>query len=321
MSERKASDVLCAGIVVADHVCSPIDHLPRAGELVQAEHLMLTIGGCAANVAVDLARMQVPSMVIGKVGIDVLGRAVIEMLQQQGVDVSAIKTTAEADTSQTLIVNVQGEDRRFIHSFGANAHFTATDLSMAQVEAAKILYVGGYLVMPQLQQLDLAQVFEKAQKAGVKTVLDVVTAGQNDYLNDLEKLLPFVDCFLPNNDEAELITGKSEPLEQAKVFRDLGVKTCVITMGQHGSILVSEHEQLRADTFQVPVVDGSGGGDAFTAGFITGMLEEKSAAECLTLASALGASCVQSIGTTTGVFTRQQCSDFLQRQSLQIETV
>src|SRR5207302_172872 len=50
------ADILCAGIVVADHICTPIDHLPAAGELVLAERILLTIGGCAANVAVDLAR-------------------------------------------------------------------------------------------------------------------------------------------------------------------------------------------------------------------------------------------------------------------------
>src|SRR5262249_1622146 len=109
-------EVLCAGIVVADHVCTPIGHLPAAGELVMADRLLLTIGGCAANVAVDLAKMGVTAGVVGRVGGDVFGRVVTDMLRDAGVDVASLQTSVGADTSQTLIVNVVGQDRRFIHT-------------------------------------------------------------------------------------------------------------------------------------------------------------------------------------------------------------
>src|SRR5437773_7557397 len=95
-------EVLCAGIVVADHVCTPIAHVPAAGELVMADGMLLTIGGCAANAAVDLAKMGVRVAVAGRVGADVLGRVVTDLLREAKVDVSCIKTSAGADTSQTL---------------------------------------------------------------------------------------------------------------------------------------------------------------------------------------------------------------------------
>ena len=84
------SGVLCAGIIVADHVSSPVERLPEAGELVLADKLLLAIGGCAANVAVDLARLGVPARVAGCVGGDVFGRVVSDLLREQGVDVSAL---------------------------------------------------------------------------------------------------------------------------------------------------------------------------------------------------------------------------------------
>src|SRR6476469_8464501 len=118
-----SGSVLCAGIVVADHVSSPIPHLPKAGELVLADQLLLTIGGCAANVAVDLVKMGVRTAVVGRVGGDVFGRVVADLLGTAGVDVSSLKVSPEAETSQTMIVNVAGQDRRFIHTFGANAEF------------------------------------------------------------------------------------------------------------------------------------------------------------------------------------------------------
>ena len=98
-----------------------------------ADRLLLTIGGCAANVAVDLVKMGVPAAVVGRVGGDVFGRVVADLLREHGVDVSALQVSPEADTSQTLIVNVAGQDRRFIHTFGANADFRAADIPLERV--------------------------------------------------------------------------------------------------------------------------------------------------------------------------------------------
>src|SRR5262249_40622700 len=164
-------EVLCAGIVVADHVCTPISHVPAAGELVMAERMLLTIGGCAANAAVDLGKMGVRAAVVGRVGGDIFGRVVAEMLRGHGVDVSALQVSPEVDTSQTLIVNVAGQDRRFIHTFGANAVFSAADIPRPLPKHCRVLYLGGYLVMPQVRQDELASVFAAARQSRVKTAL------------------------------------------------------------------------------------------------------------------------------------------------------
>jgi sugar/nucleoside kinase (ribokinase family) len=316
-----SAEVLCAGIIVADHVCNPISHLPAPGELVMTERMLLTIGGCAANAAVDLGKMGVRAAVVGRVGGDVFGRVVADLLRDAGVDVSAVQVTPEADTSQTLIVNVAGQDRRFIHTFGANAIFSAADIPLDRVARCRVLYLGGYLVMPNVRQEELVPVFAAARRAGAKTVLDVVTPGPGNYLRQLERLLPHVDVFLPNNHEAELITGEADPLRQAEVFRRLGAGTAVITLGSDGAVLVNDRGRLRAGIYSVPFVDGSGGGDAFDAGYICGLLNDWDAEECLRMASALGASCVRAIGTTPGVFTRPECEAFLREHTLRIERV
>lgn len=313
--------VLCAGIIVADHVCSPISHVPAAGELVMTERMLLTIGGCAANAAVDLVKMGVKATVAGRVGGDIFGRVVSELLKEHGVDVSGLKVSPAADTSQTLIVNVAGQDRRFIHAFGANAEFRAGDLPMDRLHEFKVLYVGGYLVVPNLRQEDLIPVFQKARAAGVRTVLDVVVPGPGAHLAQLSGLLPHVDVFLPNNHEAELLSGESEPLRQAEFFQRLGADTVVITLGSEGSVLVRKNLRLRAGVFPVNYVDGSGGGDAFDAGYIYGLLHRLPPEECLRVASALGASCVRAIGTTPGVFTQAECEQFLKENQLKIEKV
>jgi sugar/nucleoside kinase (ribokinase family) len=318
-SSGGSADVLCAGIIVADHVSSPISHLPAAGELVLADELLLTIGGCAANVAVGLVKLGRSAGVVGCVGDDIFGRVVADMLAQRRVDVSALQVKAGHDTSQTLIVNVKGQDRRFIHTFGANGEFEAGDIPADRAQSCRVLYLGGYLLMKKSRPAETAERFALARRAGVKTVLDVVTPGPGDYLQWLEPLLPHVDVFLPNNHEAELITGLSDPLRQAEQFHRMGARTAIVTLGEGGSVLVSEKLRLRAGIFSMPFVDGTGGGDAFAAGYIDGLLRDLGPDDCLRRASAVGASCVRAIGTTTGVFTAAECDAFLSRQTLAVE--
>ncbi len=314
------AEVLCAGIIVADHVCTPISHLPAAGELVMADGMLLSIGGCAANTAVDLAKMDVEVAIAGRVGADVFGRVVTDILRDARVDSSSLKTSATLETSQTLIVNVQRQDRRFIHTFGANREFSAADIPLPMLDRVKVLYVGGYLALPGLTQTDLAAVFAAARTRGVKTVLDIVIPGQAD-LSQFERLLPNVDVFLPNQQEAEIITGVHDPFEQAVIFQRLGAGTTIVTAGADGAILVQRDLRLRAGSFTMPVVDASGSGDAFDAGFIHGLLRGLSPEDCLRVASALGASCVRAIGTTPGVFTRAECEAFLRANALPIERI
>jgi sugar/nucleoside kinase (ribokinase family) len=313
-------EVLSAGILVADHVCTPIEHLPAAGELVLAERILLTLGGCAANVAVDLAKMGVAVGVAGRVGGDVSGRVVADMLRENHIDVSLVTSSAHADTSQTLIVNVAGQDRRFIHTFGANAEFSASDIPHDAVSRCRVLYVGGYFLMPNLRDEEVIPLFEAAHRAGALVVLDVVIPKPGDYVSRLERLLPHVDVFLPNNDEAAVMSGENDPARQADLFHRLGAKTAVVTLGGKGSVLVGARERLKAGVYPTQMVDGSGGGDAFDAGFIYGLLHGMSAEDCLRFASALGASCVRAVGTTTGVFTKAECEVFMQEHSLRVES-
>ena len=315
------TDVLCAGIIVADHVSSPVSHLPGPGEVVLADQLLLTIGGCAANVAVDLGKLGVAASVVGRVGDDVFGRVVTDMLRERGVDTSLIRKTPGAATSQTLIVNVAGQDRRFIHSFGANAEFRAADIPVERVERCKVLYLGGYLLMAKVVQEELIPIFAAARKAGARTVLDVVTPGPADYLSRLDKLLPHVDVFLPNSHEAEMITAERDPVRQAEVFHRMGAGTAIVTLGGDGAVVVGERVRVRAGAFPVQFVDGSGGGDAFDAGYVYGLLHGMGPEDCLRVASALGASCVRAVGTTTGVFTKAECEEFLRRHTLRIEAI
>lgn len=172
--------------------------------------------------------------------------------------------------------------------------------------------------MDKLTPNHVAEVFRAAQISGAKTVLDVVTPGPGAHLEKLKPILPFVDVFLPNDTEAKLISGIESPIEQARFFKSLGVKTSIITLGNQGTLLLNDQACYKADIFKVNYHDGSGSGDAFTAGYISGILENKSEIECLEIGSALGASCVRTQGTTEGVFGKEECLKFLSENKLTI---
>lgn len=312
---------MSVGILVADHLCDPIPRVPEAGELILCERLPLSIGGCASNAAVDLARLGVNVGVVGCVGRDYFGRFVVDTLDAAGVNVQYVRQLDNVETSGTLIVNVQGQDRRFIHARGANGLLSADHVPLDELKRVKVLYVGGYLLMPSLEPRKLAGLFKLARSHGVKTVLDVVLPGPGEHWDALEPVLAETDLFLPNSDEAAVITHLADPIEQAERFRSAGAETVVITRGGSGSVLVSPREQLRAATYEMEYRGGTGSGDAFDAGFIAGLLAGEDNRGCLRWGSAVGASCVRSISATDSVFTRDEAQAFMRKHELAIETL
>jgi sugar/nucleoside kinase (ribokinase family) len=315
-------DCLSAGILVVDHLTSPVARLPRAGELVMADELPLSIGGNAANVSINLARLGVKVGVAGCVGRDAFGQFAIDTLRGGGVDIRGVRQLDGVATAATLILNVRGEDRRFIHAAGANAVMTADAIPADLVAQCKVFYVGGYLLMPLLERPGtLVKLFRQARAAGVRTVLDVVVPGPGDHWHKFEEILTETDVFLPNSDEGELITGFGDPLAQAEKFRAAGARSVVITQGERGTLLVEEGRRLRSSVYPTQFVGGTGAGDAFDAGFIAGMLAGEDSLGCLRWGSALGASCVRSVSATESVFNRAEAMEYMQKHELKIEEV
>ncbi|MGO9600381.1 MAG: carbohydrate kinase family protein [Isosphaeraceae bacterium] len=310
--------VVCAGMVVIDHVTPPLDRLPRSGELVSVEHLVLSTGGGAANTAVDLARLGVPVRLCARVGDDIFGRFAALTLVAHGVDTMALHVDINHETSQTLIVNVRGEDRRFIHCLGANRAFNPADLDAILDPPPGVLHIGYFLLMPGLDAAGLAERLARARQLGTITLVDVATPGPGNYLEPLRAVLPHTDVFVPNTDEAALILGEDDPVRQAFAFHEMGAGRVVITRGERGLVSVSDQHRVAMPAFSVPFIDGTGGGDAFNAGYLVGMLEGRSELDCLKLASAVGASCIRAIGATAGVFTRAEADDFLSRYDLPV---
>ena len=179
------------------------------------------------------------------------------------------------------------------------------------------------MVMPEFGPQDLVQLFREAKTRRVKTVLDVVIgAGVPAPLDQIEPALHYTDAFLPNDDEARALTGRTDPSDQAEVLSRLNPDcVVVITMGQRGALARHRDQVIRVGAYQVDCVDESGAGDAFDAGFVTGLLEEWSLESTLRFASAMGASCTRALGCTEGVFHLHEAEVFVAQNPLDIKFI
>jgi sugar/nucleoside kinase (ribokinase family) len=305
--------VLCAGILVADLVIPPLPELPAPGELAASEDFLLATGGCAANVAVSLAKLGVPSAVAGCVGADLFGDFLQRELRGIGVDTRGLRRSADRGTSKTVILPVGGEDRRFVHTFGANAEFTVQHVDRSPLADCDVLYLGGYLVLPAVSAPDLAQLCADARAGGARTVLDVVVPrGATVSLESVREALAFVDFFVPNEDEARALTGEADPHRQAARLVEAGCGTAIVTRGTAGAVLRSSDELLEVPAPRVDTVDQSGAGDAFSAGLIAGLLAGWDLARIVCFASVVGASATTALGCTAGVFSRAHAEAFME---------
>lgn len=306
--------VVCAGIVVADVFVPLLSRLPDAGELVATEDFVVETGGCAANTAVALARLGVRTSVVARVGDDVFGDFVARDLEALGIDVSALTRSPSIGTSKTVIVPVRGDDRRYIHTFGANAELSAADLAPAVAAAPDVLYVGGYLVLPALRQDELAEQLRLARRAGSRVVFDVVApAGRAVSLADVAGVLPEVDFFVPNDDEAGALTGERDPRRMAERLRDLGAGVVIVTMGDRGLVAASADGILELPAPTIDFEEPSGAGDAFAAGLVFGLLQGWDLSRCLELAEVIGASACTGLGCRAGLFDREQADRYLEQ--------
>jgi sugar/nucleoside kinase (ribokinase family) len=309
-------DVLCVGILVADLFVPPLPRLPEAGELQVVDAMLLSSGGCAANAAMDLVRLGVRVAVAGKLGNDFFADFVRQELEAKGVDTTGIRRSATAPTASTVILPVAGQDRRYIHSVGANAELRVADVDLEQVAGARVLYVGGYLLFPGFEPAALAGLFQFARERGIQTVLDVAGPRAEQGLRPLAPVLPFTDVFLPNQDEAGIITGESDAWRQSEILLEHGARTVVITRGGEGVVVRTRQAAFSAAAPTIEFVDGSGAGDAFDAGTIVGLLEGWDLERTVAFASAVGASACRRLGTTAGVFTRAEAVDYVARHAL-----
>ncbi len=309
-------DVLSLGIYVVDVLGRPIDRFPEKGKLVLFDELEIHTGGCANNTALALARLGISVGAMGKIGTDAFGDLILQTLSDNSVDVTGMRQDTDVSTSFTFVAIASDGERTFCHYIGANGVFCEADLDWDVIKTTKILHIAGALVMPSFDGTPMANVLREAKAQGITTSLDTVYDATGKWMETLAPCLQHVDIFMPSIVEGQHLTGLSECREIAQFLRhNYDIDTIAIKMGEKGSYVSTPATELSVPAYPVNVVDGTGAGDAYCAGFLAGTImgwDLKATAE---LASATGAACVTAMGTSAGI---QNLEDILKIKELTV---
>lgn len=312
MEQReKTIDVMCLGIFVADALAKPIKRIPDRRQLELVDRVELHTGGCANNTGIGLSRLGLKVNCTGKVGNDGFGDFVLKNLSSEGVGVNGMKRDASIGTSFTFVMVAPDGERAFFHHIGSNGALTIDDVDFDLVGRAGILHIAGSLIMPGIDGEPTAEVLRRARQMRVKTCLDTVYNGEIDSFATLKPSLPYLDYFLPSIDEARLMTDKTNPHDVAAFLLDQGVGVVGLKMGPEGSYVMGPHFEQHIPAFHTNVVDTSGAGDAWIAGFLAGVVKGWDLDQCGRLGSAMGALCCREIGTTAGLVSWNETVGFM----------
>ena len=300
----KTKSVNCLGIIVVDALSGPFDHYPRWGREAQvvSPKVEFKVGGGAANSAAALARLRVPTGIFAKLGQDSNGAFALGSLKHAGVRTNGVRLSLKESTPFTFVgIRLDG-DRTFVHTPGANLSFGINDLDMARLLKADFLFYQDYWILPRLDGTPAARLLKRARKAGVTTFLDECW-GLGPHRASLEKALPFADYFLPSYDDLTAAYGRYEPETLARLLQKCGARKIVLKLGKRGCLLWDGATARRIPACARKVVDTTGAGDCFDAGFIAAVARDYTDEEACEIGQRAAAACVGQYGGTIGKVT------------------
>jgi sugar/nucleoside kinase (ribokinase family) len=268
---EEMAHVVCLGVHIVDILGRPVEGIPQGQSSYFLEEIRMTVAGTAAGTAVDLAKLGADVVTMGAIGNDDLGDYMRAKMTGFGVNTSRLVRKPGVQTSASILPIRPNGERPALHVVGANAAFGLEDVDWDAIAAAEFLHFGGLLRLPRLEGQPAADILRFAQAHGVVTTADVLGVRHPRCLEALRAALPHIDYFMPNLAEGQHISGLSEPVHIADFFVDAGVACVVLKMGAEGSLIKSRSQEVWLPALQVPVVDSTGCGDAYCAGFIVGL--------------------------------------------------
>lgn len=253
-------------------------------------------GGSAANTVKALARMGAETGFIGKTASDEFGMFFRRELESAGVQVVPAGRPGNGSTGIASTFITPDGGRTFATYLGAAAELRDSDITEDMLKGYDILYVEGYLVQ---NHALMERVLSLAAKGRMTVCLDLasynVVAAERDFFRSI--LARYVDIVFANEEEARAFTGE-DPLKAARRLGDL-CRVGVVKMGERGSCVMADGEITRSAAVKVDrVVDTTGAGDYFAAGFLYALVAGGGPAECLAMGSRLASRVIRVVGTT-----------------------
>lgn len=296
------------GVHVLDTHVIGIESIPERSDGQLVETIRVSPAGTAGGTAVVLSRLGAQVLSFGAVGDDPIGTTLLALLEREGVDVTGLVRKADQQTSASVIPVRPNGDRPAWHCIGANGAFTLDDLDLAALEGCSHVHLGG----PEFLGGEAAgELLAHARSIGATTSLDILAPGDPDMLAWVADALPHTDHLLPNDEQVLGFTGASSLAEGARALVDAGVGCVAVTQGSKGALVVTADETIEVPAYPIDVVDTTGCGDAFSAGFLRGLSLGRDLRGAAELGCATAAQVAQGLGTDAGSYSLESVEAFV----------
>jgi len=294
-------DYTSIGFYTFDCLGRPVNDIPPGGDTIFIDELTLAVSGAAGSASIVAAKHGLDVLAVGGVGEDDMGDWVLARLQKHGVDVSRMQRCPGTGTSSSIVTTRPDGQRPALHMKGATGAFTVEPDQLDQVLDAAIVHVGGAGLMDRMDGEPIAALLAEARRRERTTTLDVFAATPED-LTIVRPLLPSTDYFMPSIEEAQALSGRTTLEDVATFFLDMGCECCVLTLGADGAYYRHRNgEAFQLPAFAIDVVCTCGCGDAFNAGFASGLHHGLDARGTVQLAQACSALNATGLGSQAGV--------------------
>ena len=307
--------VVSLGIHIVDVLGRPVSEIPAGQSLAILDEIRMTVAGTAAGASVDMAKLGLEVIAMGAIGNDEIGEFLLGVMRRYGIDTTHIKRKAQAQTSSTMLPIRPNGERPALHVIGANGELTYSDVDLDTIAQAQFLHLGGTPLLLKLDGEPASRILRHAKESGATTTYDLLGIPSPRLAQMVEVCLPYVDYFMPNYEESIMISGVSDRRDILRYFLDRGARHIVLKLGAGGSSIGFYEdrrlEEIRTPSFKVPVVDSTGCGDAYNAGFIKGLSLGWSLQEAAKLGSACGGLTIQGLGSDAGIVDFERTMEFM----------
>jgi sugar/nucleoside kinase (ribokinase family) len=288
--------ILVVGELNPDFVLQGYSSFPAPGKEVLVDDFSMTLGSASAICAMGLARLGHEVAFLSRVGRDPWGDFCLEVLSRGGLDISRVICDPNAKTGVTVSIS-SSTDRALLTFLGATVTLREDDVTDGTLRAFGHLHVSSYFLQQGLRP-NIRRLFARAHQLGLTTSLDPGYDPSETWQSDIQETLKEIDLFFPNEVEAEALTGHENPIEALKALQN-GRTLTVVKLGAKGSMAMRSREVVSFPAFPVEVVDTTGAGDSFNAGFLHAWLLANPLRECLRMGAACGALSTQGPGGTS----------------------
>jgi len=309
--------VFSVGVHILDILGRPVGDIPPGQGSVLLQEIKATAAGTAAGPSVDLARLGVPVFSCGAVGDDALGDLLLTLLNKEGVDTRYVIRKARQRTSATILPIRPNGERPALHAPGATQLLEPDDLTeeifdvATGSDAQPVLHIGGPDALGPFAGEPLQALARAAKDRGFLVTLDVLRAGDASTFERLKPLLAVCDWFMPNEDQLRQFTGEANLRKAMAAARATGATGVAVTRGADGCSVDRGDGVIDVPAIEVPVIDTTGCGDAFDAGFITAVLTGCSYEQAAWLAITCGALVATGLGSDAGLTSLETALDLL----------